>query len=325
MSNFSGEGPLSENVPIIIGGPTASGKSQLAIDLATALNGVVINADASQVYKSIPIISAAPSLEDKEKVVHRLYEYLDDEDTNNVVSWLSSVEVEIRRAWLLGKTPIIVGGSGLYIDNLINGTTPIPEVNPEIREEAFEILAKENVDGLYKRLLSIDPAGSLLVNSSDSTRVRRAYEIFKTTGVSIAQWFNEPLVKKIPETDFFVIKLLPDKTILDNRCDLRFDIMISHGAIQEVKNLLLHKVSPMLPVMKAKGVPELCAYLTHTISLEEAIQTAKIHTHQYAKRQLTWFRHKLKANIVLPKCYDGNNEILNDVKKQYKMLQNLNK
>ena len=136
---------MPQNIPIVIGGPTASGKSQLAIDLAQAFDGVVINADASQVYKSIPIISAAPSAADREKAPHRLYGYLEDEASGNVVSWLTEAAAAVRQAWAENRTPIVVGGSGLYLDNLINGSTPIPEVDPDVRRRLLEIAAAEGV------------------------------------------------------------------------------------------------------------------------------------------------------------------------------------
>lgn len=312
---------MPQNIPIVIGGPTASGKSQLAIDLAQAFDGVVINADASQVYKSIPIISAAPSAADREKAPHRLYGYLEDEASGNVVSWLTEAAAAVRQAWAENRTPIVVGGSGLYLDNLINGSTPIPEVDPDVRRRLLEIAAAEGTAGLHARLLAADAAGAAMVNPADATRVRRALEIFMTTGVSIAEWFARPLIKKLPETEFFVIGLMPPKQDLDIRCDLRFDMMLAEGAIDEVKGLLARGISPLLPVMKAKGVPELAACLQGRTTLAAATEDAKLHTRQYAKRQLTWFRNKLKTDVNLPICYAGQSDFINSVKKQYKMLQ----
>ena len=311
---------MSKDIPIVIGGPTASGKSQLAIDLALEFDGVVINADASQVYKSIPIIAASPNVEDKQKVPHMLYEYLEDEVNGNVVLWLEEAVKAIKEVWRQGKTPIIVGGGGLYLDNLINGTTPIPEVNPEIREQALKLIEEIGSEGLYNELQKIDSAGAAMVNPNDSTRVRRAYEIFMTTGVSIAEWFKRPLIKKLPDTEFFVIKLLPPKAELDQRCNLRFDIMMAQGALKEVESLINKNLSEQLPIMKAQGVPDLAAFLKGELGYNQAVENAKLHTRQYAKRQLTWFRNKFNADIVLNECYTGQIQIINDVKKQYKML-----
>ncbi len=312
---------MPKNCAIVIGGPTASGKSQLAIDLARAFDGVVINADASQVYKSIPVISAAPSAEDMQKVPHRLYGYLDDEEGCNVVAWLEDAAAAIRETHAAGKIPVVVGGGGLYLDNLINGVTPIPEVDPLIRAQALTIVARQGLGALYEQLRAVDPEGAAMVSPTDTTRVRRAFEIFMTTGISVAEWFLRPMIKKLPETDFLTIKLLPAKAELDCRCDLRFDIMTASGAVEEVENLLTRGVPENLPVMKAKGVPELAAFLRGEIGFEEASAKAKLHTRQYAKRQLTWFRNKFDAALVTGECYSGRPDFINDVKKQYNMLQ----
>ena len=303
---------------IVIGGPTASGKSALAIDLAQELDGVVINADASQVYKGIPIISAAPTAEDKAAVEHLMYEYLDVAVNGNVCMWLNEAVRTVREVISRGKTPIIVGGTGLYIDNLLNGTTPIPEVKPEIRNEVAILAESEGTSGVYEKLAAVDSAAAAMLNRNDATRVRRAYEIFLSTGKSIAEWYQQPMVQKLPEAEFLTISLLPPKPILDGRCDLRFEKMIAAGALEEVKYLLSRNLSPELPAMRAKGVPELIAALKNVISLDEAIASAQLHTRQYAKRQLTWFRNKFAADLVLAECYQGQKIFINDVKKQYK-------
>ena len=238
-----------------------------------------------------------------------------------MVSWLEDAAAEIRKAFSAGRTPVVVGGSGLYLDNLINGSTPIPEVDPAVRGEALEIVNGEGVGALFERLSAVDPEGAALVNPADATRVRRAFEIFMTTGLSIAEWFKRPMVKKLPEARFLAIRLLPEKAVLDRRCNLRFDIMTASGALEEVAGLLARQVPESLPVMKAKGVPELAAYLRGETGFEEAAENAKLHTRQYAKRQLTWFRNKLEADVTLPDCYAGQADFINDVKKQYNMLQ----
>lgn len=308
---------MPKNV-IVIGGATASGKSSLAIDLATALNGVVVNADASQVYKGIPIIAASPSAEDYAKADHRLYEYLDAGVNGNVCMWLTAVTETIHDIWNEGKLPIVVGGTGLYIDNLINGTTPIPEVKAEIRAEISAFVEQNGQQALYELLQSEDKAAAAMLNPNDSTRVRRAYEIWRSTGKSIADWYKEPMVQKIPEAIFLPIALLPPKVELDARCNLRFGKMLTAGAIEEVKYLMSRNLSPDLPAMRAKGVPELIAAIKGVISYAEATELASLHTRQYAKRQLTWFRNKLKADIVFNESYIGQTDYINDVKKLFK-------
>lgn len=305
---------MPKNV-IVIGGPTASGKSGLAVRLAQDLNGVVINADASQVYKGMPVISAAPSPDDYAKAEHRLYEYLDVSVNGNVFLWLNEAVKTVREVWSEGKMPIVVGGGGLYLDNLINGTTPIPPVKPEIRAEAAAFVEQNGIKALYERLRSEDTAAAAMLNPADTTRVRRAYEIWRSTGRSIADWYKEPMVQKLPEAGFLTAALLPEKKILDVRCDFRFDQMLANGAVDEVKYLVGRNLSPELPAMRAKGVPELMAALKGIISFDEAAELAKLHTRQYAKRQLTWFRNKLKADVTFDECYCGQEYFINDVKK----------
>ena len=281
---------MPKNV-IVIAGPTASGKSRLAIDLAKELNGVIVNADASQVYSGIPIIAASPSAEDKQEADHRLYEYLDVAVNGNVYDWLEKAVSEIRLIWQEGKLPIVVGGGGLYLDNLINGTTPIPEIDKDIRSEVVKI------SDLYNWLLENDELGAKMLNPNDTTRVKRAAEIFLGTGKSIAEWYNEPMIQQLPEANFRVIKIIPQTEELDKRCYLRFDKMIKLGALDEVRWLDSLGLPENLPAMKMLGVPDLRKFLHNECSLAEAVELAKLHTRQYAKRQRTWFRNKLKAEI----------------------------
>lgn len=297
---------MPENRVIVIGGATASGKSKLAIDLAVEFNGVVVNADASQVYKGIPIISAAPGKTDLALVDHRLYGYLDNNISGNVVDWLKRATAEIRGIWAEGKLPVVVGGSGLYIDALVNGSTPIPEVKPEIRRQVLKMLEEEGVENLYRQLQQQDPAGAAMLNAKDTTRVRRAYEIFLQTGISIAEWYRRPLIKQLSEADFFVIKILPEKEELYTRCDVRFAQMVEMGALDEIRNLIAEKLSPLLPVMRAQGVRELMSFVYGRVSLVDAVQLAQMHTRQYAKRQITWFKNKLKADYEINHVYDGS-------------------
>lgn len=303
---------------IVIGGPTASGKSGLALDLALEFDGIIINADASQVYQGIHIISAAPSTDDKAKAEHKLYEYLDPSINGNVFNWLNDAVAAVHEVWKQNKTPIIVGGSGLYLDNLVRGTTPIPEVSPEVRQKVSDFVEKNGIQALYKKLLTEDSAAAAMLNANDSTRVRRAYEIFLSSKRSIAEWYKQPMVQKLPEAEYLTINILPAKSDLDYRCNVRFEQMLSEGAIDEVKELMARDLSPDLPSMRAKGVPELISYLKNIISLEEAIELSQLHTRQYAKRQLTWFRNKFNADLILPTCYVGQKDFINDVKKSYK-------
>ena len=285
---------LNSKSVIVVAGPTASGKSKFALDLALKNNGVIINADASQIYKSIPILSAAPSEEDKQQVEHLLYEIFEPEKNGSVSDWLKLVVEAIKGSWAKGKLPIIVGGTGFYIESLVNGVSPIPETKAEVKEQVRIMLEKGGVSEIYEVLQKCDRKGSLLVNQNDTTRVRRALEIFLDTGKSIDYWFKKPLINYLPEADFNIILLLPQLSNLEDKCSIRFDLMMEKGALLEVMALREKNLDKNLPVMKAIGVPELMAYLNGEYSLEEAVKQAKLHTRQYAKRQLTWFRNRLK-------------------------------
>ncbi len=297
------------NAVLVIAGPTASGKSGLAIDAAKHFRGVVINADSQQVYKHIPIISACPSAEDKNTVPHRLYEIYEPSFSGSVVDWLEQAVAEIKSAWGQNLLPIVVGGTGLYIDNLINGTTPIPKTAEHIRAEVADILAQKGVQYLHDCLAKVDAPSAKRLNPNDTTRVRRAYEVWLDTSVPLSKWHEQPMLKRLPEAEFKVIKILPPQSQLDERCALRFDQMMAKGALDEAQYMNKLHLKPKLPAMRALGLPELIDYLNGKTDLAQAIKLAKLHSRQYAKRQRTWFKHKLQADIVLNECYQGGLEL----------------
>ena len=251
-----------------------------------------------QVYAGTPIISAAPSEAEKKLVPHHLYEIYPPQKNGTVVDWLKLAVQTIHEIWQRGNLPIVVGGTGMYIDNLINGSTPIPEPTPEVRKQVSEM---KNV---YGWLLKNDKEAAAMLNANDTTRVKRAAEIFLQTGQSIAEWYQKPMVKHLPEASFKVIKIIPPTKELDERCYLRFDKMMEAGALDEVRKLGALHLPDNLPAMKMLGVPELFAYLHGNLSLEEAINLAKLHTRQYAKRQRTWFRNKLNAQWEISSCFE---------------------
>ena len=283
---------LNDKSVLVIGGPTASGKSSLALQAAIKYDGMVINADAMQVYQNIPIITAAPTIQDKEKAPHKLYEIYPPSQKGNVADWLDLAVKEIKKAWREKKLPIVAGGTGFYIENLIKGASPIPNTKDEIKKQVAELMAQKDLKQVYEYLTEIDPDGAKMVNPNNTTRIRRALEIKLDTGESIAKWFKKPMINFLPEADFMMIKLLPDLSELEKKCSQRFDEMMKLGALQEVENLLALKLDKNLPAMNAIGVPELGDYLSGKIDLNEAVALAKLHTRQYAKRQLTWFRNR---------------------------------
>ena len=304
---------MKENTVIVIAGPTASGKSQLAIDLALEFNGVILNADSMQVYQGTPILSAVPNIEDKQKVEHRLYEIFPNTFNGSVIDWLNKIVPEIHSVWKENKIPVIVGGTGLYIDNLINGTTPVPETSKSAHEQTMKLLENIGVQALHEKLKEVDPMTAQRLSPNDTTRVRRAYEVWLDTQIPLSEWHKKPMIKKIPEAKFFVIKIIPTQKELDECCYQRLDIMLKQGALKEVEKVFEQKIDRKLPSMKALGVPEFLNFLDGKISLPEAVDLAKLHTRQYAKRQLTWFKSKLKADFEIKQCYKTDNNLIKKI------------
>ena len=256
----------------VIGGPTASGKTALALRLADKLNGQIVNGDAIQVYEDLRILSARPSVEEEQQAPHYLFGYVDAWHHLSVAEWLQAISSLIPTL----ENPIVVGGTGMYLDSLVNGVSPIPEIPSEVRDQVRQMPIEE-VKSLIKDYRFTDPQ-----------RLRRALEVQKTTGKPISYFQSLPKRKYI-EADFVEIHVLPDRERVYHSCKERFEQMIQIGAITEVQKLLEKKATG--GVLKAIGVPEITAYLNKKISKEEMILSAVTATRQYAKRQMTWFRH----------------------------------
>lgn len=302
------------NTVIIIAGPTASGKSSLALQTAQSLNTAVVNCDALQIYKDIPIISAAPNAAEKMAVEHCLYEIYDCAKRGNVVEWLELCVAEIRRLWKQGKIPVVTGGTGMYIDALINGVTPIPEVPSAIREQVRLEAETHSLISLHNWLSEHDLSTAEKLSPNDKIRVVRAVEIMRFTGRKLSEWYQMPLIKKLPEAQFLVVKIVPTLEKIAERCRLRLDKMVYEwGALKEIENLVHRNLDEGLPAMKALGVPELSAYVRGELSLENALELAKLHTRQYAKRQHTWLRHKLQADVVFEEIFNGQPEYVSAI------------
>lgn len=299
---------------IVIAGPTASGKSGLALDIAKATNGVVINADSMQVYKDIPILAASPSTDDLSIAPHKLYGIYDASVRGNVVDWLNLCKQEIFNAQKNNNTPIIVGGTGMYIEALTKGVTPIPETPNEVRNTVEEIISNEGLDFLYKKLQEIDKDTASRLSENDTTRIKRAMEIWYHTGKNLTYWHSLPLINYFNSKDFIKIYIKPPREILDIRSRLRFDIMMKQGALAEVEQLIKQNLPDSLPAMRALGVQELKSYILGNITLNKAIENAKLHTRQYAKRQTTWFNNRFEADFIIPTCYDEDKNFVEDIK-----------
>lgn len=299
---------------VVISGPTASGKSKLAMEVALKAGGVVVNCDSVQIYKGVPIISAAPSADDYAKVEHRLFEIYDCAKRGNVVDWLDLCVAEIKKIWQEGKIPVVVGGTGFYADALVNGVTPIPPVAPEVRQKINQRLHKEGLAALHDSLCRLDPAIGRKINGNDQVRIVRALEIIEFTGEKVSDWYKLPLVQKLPEARFVKVKIVPTIDEIESRCRQRLDLMVyQYGVVQEIENLVRQNLAPDLPVMKALGVPELSRFVRGECSLETALESAKLHTRQYAKRQRTWLKQKTTADFVLSEPYENQNEFLSQI------------
>lgn len=305
---------------IVIAGPTASGKSALALALAEELNGVVINADSMQVYKDIPILAATPTAEDTARAPHKLYGIYDASYHGNVVEWLKLCKQEINTARAKNQTPIVVGGTGLYIESLIKGVTPIPETPAEIRQKVDDMLQNKGLQYLYSELQKIDAPIAKKLNENDTTRIRRSMEIWLHTGKNLSYWHTIPLNAIFSPEEFTLAYIKIKREILDNRCRLRFDEMLKSGALEEAERLVNRNLPDSLPAMRALGVPELKAYIKGECSINDAIENAKLHTRQYAKRQCTWFNNRYKPDIYFNVEEDTEKKFVDDIKKAHKYL-----
>lgn len=281
--------------PILIAGPTASGKSSLALNLAERDGGMVINADSMQVYRELRILTARPTPEDEKRAPHALYGHVPAAEAYSVGRWLEDVKAAIAEARERGLRPIIVGGTGLYFKALLEGLAAIPSIAPGVRAHWRATAAALDAEALHAMLAERDPAMAARLPIADRQRVTRALEVVSATGRSLSDWQREPGVPVLlPEaTERLVI--LPDRQDLYARCDRRFDAMMAAGGEAEAADLLALGLNPALPIMGALGVRPLAAMIAARITREEALARAKAQTRQYAKRQLTWIKRHMCA------------------------------
>ncbi|WP_417793634.1 tRNA (adenosine(37)-N6)-dimethylallyltransferase MiaA [Terasakiella pusilla] len=280
---------------IVIGGPTASGKSATAMDVAREFDGVIINADSMQVYDGLRIVTARPTPEDEAEIPHRLYGVMAPTETCSAGLWEKMCIAEIEKVWADGKLPIVTGGTGLYIKTLVEGISQLPAIPDDIRNTIRERCDRDGVETLYKELQSRDEEMAARLKPRDAQRICRALEVLEATGKSLAVLQRE--IKPVPtlEADFFTQVIMPPRNILYQRCDQRFDLMIAQGAVDEVARLDEMNLDAKLPVMKALGVPELLKFVRKQSSLEEVRAEAQMQTRRFAKRQCTWFRNQIKC------------------------------
>jgi tRNA dimethylallyltransferase len=278
---------------LIVAGPTASGKSALALALAERLGGTVINADSMQVYRELRILTARPSTAEEATVPHALYGVRAAAEPGSAAWWREAALAAMEAASAAGRVPLLCGGTGLYFSSLINGLSPIPAVTAEARAEARGLLKDLGPAALHTRLEAVDPTTAGRLRPTDSQRVARAWEVWRSSGRGLAAW---QAARGAPAAWIFRAVLLdPSREALREAIDGRFAAMLAAGALAEARALLDLGLDPALPAMRAHGVPELAAHLRGAISIEEAARRARLVTGQYAKRQATWFRHHALA------------------------------
>jgi tRNA dimethylallyltransferase len=275
----------------VIAGPTASGKSGLAIALAEQRGGVIVNADSAQVYRDLPVLTAAPSAADRAKAEHRLYGVVDGSTACSAAQWAEMARGEIEAIHAAGRLPILVGGTGLYLRSLLDGIAPVPEIDPAVRER----VRAASVESNRKALVRLDPEAAGRLHAGDTTRIARALEVVLSTGRTLKDWQARREGGIGASVALKPLILLPPRQWLYRRCDERFAQMMESGAIEEVSQLLGRDLPSAMPVMRAIGVREIAAMLGGELTREEAVAAGQQATRTYAKRQYTWFAHQPPA------------------------------
>jgi tRNA dimethylallyltransferase len=292
--------PVSEPKIILIAGPTASGKSALALALAEKLGGTIINADSMQVYRDLRIITARPTPEEEARVAHRLYGHVDAAENYSVGRWCTEVADVLAATKRVAA--IVVGGTGLYFSALTQGLAAVPPIPAQIRNEVRARLASGGAEALHAELMRRDPIAAARLMPGDRARVTRALEVILATGRSLLLWHEANMPACVDAALAAKVFLMPDRDALLRRVDARFDAMMAAGALDEVRVLAARRLDPNLPAMKAHGVPWLIRHLNGEIALAAAVEGGKRDTRQYTKRQATWFRNQLSDFVwVEPK------------------------
>lgn len=285
---------MTQTPPILIAGPTASGKSALALQLAERLGGIVVNADSMQVYRDLRIVTARPSPEEEARAPHRLYGHVDAAVGYSTGQWCRDVAAVLDEAQAQGRAVVVVGGTGLYFKALTAGLAAVPPIPDDIRREVRGRLQREGVAPLYAELIARDPATAQRLTPLDRSRISRALEVVLATGRSLTDWHREGLPPLVDPAAAIKVFITCERAELVRRIETRFAAMLAAGALEEVRRLAERTLDPALPAMKAHGVPWLIRHLNGEIALAEAAAGSIMDTRRYAKRQLTWFRNQMK-------------------------------
>jgi tRNA dimethylallyltransferase len=279
---------------VLIAGPTASGKSALALAVAEKLDGVIINADSMQVYRDLRVITARPAPEEEARVPHRLYGGVDAAENYSVGRWCRDAGEVLAEARAQGRLPIFVGGTGLYFKALTTGLAAVPAIPAEVRAAVRMRIRSAGAPALHTELMELDPGTARRVTANDRSRISRALEVVLATGRPLSDWHREGLPPLIETSRAVKVFLTCERGELVRRIETRFAGMLAAGALAEVRALNQRNLDSALPAMKAHGVPWLIRHLAGEISLEAAVAGAVMDTRRYAKRQVTWFRTQMK-------------------------------
>ena len=284
-----------------IAGPTCIGKSSLAIRLAKKINGVIINSDSMQVYSNLNILTARPSKKDLLEIKHELYGYVDAAVRYNVSNWCNDVLKIIKNNEENNLPSIIVGGSGMYIDSLLNGLIPIPPIPEKYKNDSLSLLNEVGTKKFTEIINKFDSESLSKISLQDSSRMRRIWEVYQSTGKKYSYWINKKNKIFLKNFSNKIFLFIPPRDDIYKKINSRFNKMINEGAIEEVKKLISLNLDVSLPIMKAHGVPEITNYLCGKIDLEECIKKSQQVTRNYAKRQLTWWR---SSRLSINKVFD---------------------
>lgn len=281
---------------ILIAGPTASGKSALALALAERFDGTIINADSMQIYKDLRILSARPSSEDEARIPHVLYGHVGADEAYSAGHYAKDVSNALDQVRASNRVPIIVGGTGLYFTVLLEGLSPVPEIDSEIRGKWRAAGLTQDAEALHKTLGKTDPEMAARLKPGDRQRIVRALEVIEQTGRSLAQWQAEPGTPVLPDRDRLLkLVVAPPREVLHQRANARFEAMMSGGAVEEVRALMARNLDPGLLILRALGVKPISAWLRGEIARDEAIASGQAETRQYIKRQTTWLRKNMMS------------------------------
>ena len=289
--NFSWDNDL-----IVIAGATAVGKSNIALQLAKEIKGVIVNADSVQVYKDLNILSARPDTKNMDYIPHYLYGYVNSSNTFSVSNWLFDLKEKLVEIKKNKKVPILVGGSGLYINAAINGLVPIPAISENIKQESLSKLNHIGIDKFREMLIDIDPV--FLQKNNDKHRLLRAHSVYLQTSKPLSFWHNQPREGRVSK-QIYSFLISSERKVIYKNCDKRFNQMLNVGGLEEVIKLRDKHIDRSLPIMKSLGVKWLLNYLDSQISFDDAVRLSMRDTRHYVKRQLTWFRHNYIPNKII--------------------------